>query len=125
MDILIVDDDPDLVGLAKRWLEREGHTVAHAGTGPEALQALAAGALPDLVLLDVMLPKIDGFALLKQIRADERLKGLPVVIVSSFTRDKDVARGVELGADDYIVKPLMEYHFLARIERFTKSQDKK
>ena len=118
MNILIVDDDPDLVGLAKRWLELEGHKVAHAGTGPEALQALAAGPLPDLVLLDVMLPKIDGFALLKQIRADERLRGLAVMIVSSFTRDKDVARGLELGANDYLIKPLMEHHFLERVARF-------
>jgi len=125
MNILIVDDDPDLVSLAQRWLEREGHEVAHAASGPEALAALAGDPLPGLVLLDVMLPKIDGFALLKQIRADERLRRLPVVIVSSFTRDKDVARGMELGADDYIVKPLMEYHFLGRIERFTKPPQKK
>jgi DNA-binding response OmpR family regulator len=120
VNILIVDDDPDLVGLAKRWLERDGHQVAHAGTGSEALEALAAGPLPDLVLLDVMLPKVDGFALLKQIRADERQRNLPVMIVSSFTRDKDVARGLELGANDYLIKPLMEHHFLERVGRFAK-----
>jgi DNA-binding response OmpR family regulator len=119
MRILIVDDDPDLVGLAKRWLEREGHTVSTADTGPAALQALAADPLPNLLLLDVMLPKIDGFAVLKKLRAEERTKKLPVVIVSSFDRHKDVARGMELGADDYIVKPLMEYHFLGRVARFT------
>jgi DNA-binding response OmpR family regulator len=119
MRILIVDDDPDLVDLAKRWLEREGHAVGTADTGPAALEALAGDPLPDLVLLDVMLPKIDGFAVLKKLRAEERTKKLPVVIVSSFDRHKDVARGKELGADDYIVKPLMEYHFLGRIARFT------
>ena len=124
MKILIVDDDPDLVELAKRWLEREGHKVSAAGTGPAALEALAADPLPDLVLLDVMLPRIDGFALLKKLRADQRTKTLPMVIVSSFDRHKDVARGLELGADDYIVKPLMEYHFLGRIARFTPEQKK-
>ena len=92
--------------------------MSHAGTGPAALEALAADPLPDLVLLDVLLPRIDGFALLKRLRAEERTRRLPVVIVSSFTRDQDVARGMELGADDYIVKPLMEFHFLGRLERF-------
>lgn len=121
MKILIVDDDADLVSLARRWLEREGHTVAAAVTGPAALEALAADPLPDLVLLDVMLPRLDGFAVLRRLRAQERTKSLPVVILSSFDRDQDVARGRELGADDYIVKPPMEYHFLARIARFAKN----
>jgi CheY-like chemotaxis protein len=102
----------------RRWLERAGHTVSQAASGPAALEALAGDPLPDLVLLDVLLPRIDGFALLKRLRAQERTRGLPVVIVSSFTRDQDVARGMALGADDYIVKPLMEFHFLGRLERF-------
>jgi two-component system cell cycle response regulator len=120
MNILIVDDDPDFVTLTKCWLEREGHAVSHAGTGPAALSALAADPLPDLVVLDVLLPRIDGFTLLKRIRADERLRGLPVIIVSSFDRHQDIAHGKELGADDYLVKPLMEYHFLGRVARFAK-----
>jgi DNA-binding response OmpR family regulator len=120
MNILLVDDDPDFVTLTKRWLEREGHAVSQAGTGTAALSALAADPLPDLVVLDVLLPRIDGFTLLKRIRADERLCSLPVVVVSSFDRHQDIARGKELGADDYLVKPLMEYHFLGRIARFAK-----
>jgi two-component system, OmpR family, response regulator len=125
VNILIVDDDPDLVELATRWLEREGHTVRHVGTGPLALEALEADPLPDLVLLDVMLPYINGFEVLQKLRAEERTRRLPVVLVSSFfDRHQDVARGKELGADDYIVKPLMEYHFLGRIARFAKGQQK-
>ena len=120
MNILIVDDDLDFVTLTRRWLEREGHAVSQAGTGTAALSALAADPLPDLVVLDVLLPRIDGFTLLKRIRADERLRGLPVIIVSSFDRHQDIAHGKELGADDYLVKPLMEYHFLGRITRFAK-----
>jgi DNA-binding response OmpR family regulator len=123
VNILIVDDDPDFVSLARHWLEREGHAVSHAGTGPAALEMLAADPLPDLVLLDVMLPRIDGFELLRRLRADERTRRLPVVIVSSFDRDKDVARGMALGADDYIVKPLMEYHFLGRVAAVLKGKD--
>jgi DNA-binding response OmpR family regulator len=123
MDILIVDDDPDLVELATRWLEREGHSVRHATTGPIGLEVLQADPLPDLVLLDVMLPYMDGFELLRRLRAEERTRRLPVVLVSAFfDRHQDVARGMELGADDYIVKPLMEYHFLGRIARFAKQQ---
>ena len=114
--ILIVEDDADLVALARRWLEREGHEVEHAASGPDAVRALAAArALPDIVLLDVMLPKIDGFEILRLIRSEARTKDLPVVMVTSFTRDKDVARGRELGANDYITKPLMEIDFLDRV----------
>lgn len=123
MNILIVDDDPDLVALARRWLEREGHAVDHVGTGPAALEMLALDPLPDLVLLDVMLPRIDGFAVLKKIRADARLARLPVMIVSGVAdRHEDVARAKALGADDYIVKPLMEFHFLGRVARFAKAK---
>ena len=118
MDILIVDDDLDFIHITERWLTKAGHTVRHVVSGRTALEALAADPLPDLVLLDVMLPKIDGFALLKQLRAAERTAKVPVMIVSSFDRDKDVARGMEIGADDYVIKPLMEYQFLGRVARF-------
>jgi DNA-binding response OmpR family regulator len=124
MNILIVDDNTDDVFLTRRWLERNSHTVAHAATGSDALAVLAADPLPDLVLLDVMLPRIDGFAVLRRLRAEERTKHLPVIIVSGFDRDQDVARGKELGADDYIVKPLMEYHFLERIARLARQRTK-
>jgi len=115
MDVLIVEDDPDFVSLVMRWLEREGHAVRHAATGTGALEVLAADPLPQLVLLDVMLPKLDGFAVLKRIRAEARTKALPVIMVTSFSRDKDVKRGRDLGANDYIVKPLMELDFLERV----------
>ena len=115
--VLIVEDDPDLVALARRWLERDGYRVEHVASGPAALEALARPELPDIVLLDVMLPKVDGFEILRSIRAGERTARLPVIMVTSFTRDKDVARGRELGATDYIVKPVMELDFLERIAR--------
>jgi DNA-binding response OmpR family regulator len=92
--------------------------VTHAGTGQAALDALAADPLPDLVLLDVLLPRVDGFTVLRRLRAQPRTQKLPVIILSSFDRHEDVARGLELGANDYIVKPPMEFHFLGRIERF-------
>jgi CheY-like chemotaxis protein len=118
--ILVVEDDADMASLATRWLERAGHTVERAGDGPAALGALEGEALPDLVLLDIMLPKTDGFEVLRRIRAGARTKRLPVIMVTSFSRDKDAARGRALGANDYIVKPLMELDFLKRVEHILK-----
>src|SRR5882724_2754764 len=120
--ILIVEDDDDLVNLATHWLERAGYTVEHAGDGAAALTLLKNDPLPGLVLLDVMLPKIDGFELLRLVRSNPRTKELPVIMVTSFSRDKDAKRGRELGANDYIVKPLMELDFLKRVEHIVKDQ---
>ena len=120
--ILIVEDDEDLVRLSTHWLEREGYEVEHAPDGETALEILKHEPLPALVLLDVMLPKIDGFELLRRIRTDRRTKTLPVVMVTSFSRDRDAARGRELGANDYIVKPLHELDFLKRVEHIIKDQ---
>ena len=120
--ILIVEDDADMVALATRWLERAKHEVRHAADGPAGLKMLEADPLPDLVLLDVMLPKVDGFEVLRRMRAAPRTKNLPVVMVTSFSRDKDAKHGRELGANDYIVKPLMELDFLKRIEHIVQDQ---
>src|SRR5690242_13453009 len=97
--ILIVEDDEDLVRLATHWLEREGYQVEHAADGEAALALLASDPLPVLVLLDVMLPRIDGFEVLQRIRAERRTKTLPVAMVTSFSRDRDAARGRDLGAN--------------------------
>jgi DNA-binding response OmpR family regulator len=120
--ILIVEDDADLVNLATHWLERAGYAVEHAGDGSAALALLKNDPLPALVLLDVMLPKIDGFELLRLIRSNPRTKELPVAMVTSFSRDKDAKRGRDLGANDYIVKPLMQLDFLKRVEHIVKDQ---
>ena len=90
--VLLVDDNPALADLTRMWLERGGYTVQRAFDGPE------------------------GFEVLRRIRADERTRGLPVVMITTFSRDKDQGRG--LGANDYLVKPLMESEFLRRIRRF-------
>ena len=118
--ILIVEDDEDLVNLSTHWLERAGYVVEHAADGKAALDLLQNDPLPALVLLDVMLPKIDGFECLRRIRAAARTKNLPVIMVTSFSRDRDAKRGRELGANDYIVKPLMELDFLKRVEHILK-----
>lgn len=115
--ILLVEDDSDLVELATHWLERDGYAVSSVGDGRAALERLAQDPLPDLVLLDVMIPHVTGFAVLEKLRAEARTRALPVVMVTSFSRERDVAHGRELGANDYIVKPLMELDFLDRVAR--------
>jgi len=115
--ILLVEDDTDLVELATHWLERDGYAVSSLADGREALERLAADPLPDLVLLDVMIPHVTGFEVLQKLRSDERTRDLPVVMVTSFSRERDVAHGRELGANDYIIKPLMELDFLDRVAR--------
>ena len=118
--VLLVDDDPALADLTQTWLQRGGYTVRRAVDGPHGLEALAQDPLPDLVLLDVMLPKLDGFEVLRRIRADERTRELPVVMITTFSRDIDAERGRRLGASDYLVKPLMEGEFLRRIGRLVR-----
>ena len=120
--ILIVEDDEDLVNLSTHWLEKAGYVVEHAPDGATALELLNNDPLPAVVLLDLMLPKIDGFEVLRRIRADRRTRTLPVVVVTSFSRDKDAKRAREIGANDYIIKPLMELDFLKRIEHIVKDQ---
>lgn len=115
--ILLVEDDADLVRLVTHWLEREGYRVRSVASGHAALEALAGGPLPDLVLLDVMIPHITGFDILRRVRTEARTRTLPVVMMTSLTREKDVKRGRLLGANDYIVKPLMEQDFLGRVAR--------
>jgi len=115
--ILLVEDDADLVELATHWLERDGYAVRSIADGREALAQLAADPLPDLVLLDVMIPHVTGFEVLQKLRAEARTRELPVVMMTSFSRERDVARGRELGANDYIIKPLMELDFLDRVAR--------
>jgi len=115
--ILLVEDDADLVELATHWLERDGYAVRSIADGREALEQLAADPLPDLVLLDVMIPHVTGFEVLRKLRAEARTRDLPVVMMTSFSREQDVARGRELGANDYIIKPLMELDFLDRVAR--------
>ena len=113
--ILIIEDDVELVRLVGRWLEREGYRVRSVASGHAGLEALAADPLPDLVLLDVMIPHIRGFDILRRVRTDERTRLLPVVMMTGLAQEKDLKRGRLLGANDYIVKPLEELKFLERI----------
>jgi two-component system response regulator VicR len=99
--IMLVEDDKSTVKVVKFMLEQEGYEVSVAFDGEKAVKALKNPA--DLILLDLMIPKIDGFQILKIIRQEKKLK-LPVVVFSNLSRQKDIEQAAELGADDYLVK---------------------
>ena len=110
-DRLIVDDDPDVVDLLRMYLEKAGHTVRGADSGPECLRAIATHR-PDLVLLDIMLPGMDGYEVCQAIRHQHRI---PIIFVSARDDESDPIIGLEIGADDYITKPFNPREVVARV----------
>lgn len=101
--VLLVEDDVALAQMYRAKLEEDGYTVQVAGDGEEALAALASD-LPDLVFLDIRLPKMDGLTFLERLRASDRSKNVPVVILSNYSEHELVSRGLQLGALDYLIK---------------------
>ena len=112
--VLIVEDEPDIRELLAFNLEREGYLVTRASTGAEALRQVRS-ARPDLVVLDLMLPEIDGLEVCRRLRADSATAGLPVIMVTAKGDEVDRVVGLELGADDYVVKPFSPKEVLARV----------
>ena len=112
---LVVEDDSDIATLITHYLERDGWRCDVARDGLEALSKLGAETYR-LVVLDLQLPGKDGLSVLTQIRATPRLKSLPVVIVTARSEETDRVVGLEIGADDYIVKPFSPKDFAARVK---------
>ena len=110
--IFIIDDEPNIVELARLYLEREGFKVLSAGKGRDGLDQIAS-ASPNLVILDVMLPDIDGFEVLKRLRKSSKV---PVLMLSARREDVDKIVGLEMGADDYLTKPFNPHELLARVK---------
>jgi DNA-binding response OmpR family regulator len=102
--ILVVDDEVDLVETLRFPLEMEGFQVLVSYNGEDALNQ-ARKENPDLVLLDVMLPKLDGYKVCRLLKFDERYKHIPILMLTAKTQEKDKLTGVETGADEYITKP--------------------
>jgi DNA-binding response OmpR family regulator len=110
--ILVVDDEANIVELCRMYLEQDGFQVDRAGDGEKALQQVAARQ-PDLVVLDVMLPKLDGFEVCRQLRA---ASDVPILMLTARTDDVDKIVGLELGADDYLTKPFNPRELVARVK---------
>jgi phosphate regulon transcriptional regulator PhoB len=112
--VLIVEDEPDIRDLLVFHLEREGYQVTQCRSGAEALR-LARATPPDLVLLDLMLPEMDGLEVCRRLRQDPATMALPIVMLTARGDEVDRVLGLELGADDYVVKPFSPRELVARI----------
>jgi DNA-binding response OmpR family regulator len=102
--ILVVDDDPTMVKLINVNLKLNNYSVVEATSGEQALDVLSDEPL-DLVVLDIMMPGVDGWEVLQRIRSNSETEEMPVILVTAKTQDSDVIRGWELGADEYVIKP--------------------
>jgi two-component system phosphate regulon response regulator PhoB len=114
-NILVVEDEPGIQEVLKFNLGHHGHHVTVAGSGEEAVDLLK-GILPDLILLDWMLPGISGIELARRIRADARLKSIPIIMLTARTEERDKVAGLDTGADDYLTKPFSPAELNARIK---------
>ena len=112
--IFVVEDDPDIRELLAYTLGKEGYVIVQAASG-EAAQKLLEELVPDLILLDVMLPGMDGLELLRKLKSDQRFKIVPVILASAKGEEADVVAGLELGAEDYVTKPFSPRVLLARV----------
>jgi chemosensory pili system protein ChpA (sensor histidine kinase/response regulator) len=115
---MVVDDSMTVRRVTQRLLEREGYTVVLAKDGVDALEQLQ-GSAPDLMLVDIEMPRMDGFDLVRNIRGDARLRDLPVIMITSRIAQKHRDYAAQLGVDHYLGKPYSEEDLLALIGRYT------
>jgi len=119
--ILLVDDEPSIIQLSQMYLEREGYRIESAGDGEAALSAVEH-LHPALVVLDVMLPKLDGFEVCRRLRASE--KDTAILMLTARDEDIDKILGLELGADDYLTKPFNPRELVARVKAILRRGEK-
>jgi DNA-binding response OmpR family regulator len=113
--VLVADDDDDIRDLVAFRLDRAGYEVLRAGDGQQALD-LAKEHRPDLAVLDVMMPKLTGYDVTRELRADAATSRIPVILLTARVQEADVARGFEAGADDYVKKPFSPQELKARVQ---------
>jgi two-component system alkaline phosphatase synthesis response regulator PhoP len=120
--ILVVDDEPGIVTIARDYLDRAGFRVVTAGDGPAALR-LARSEQPALLVLDLMLPGMDGLDVLRMLRQEPATSGLPVILLTARVEEADRLIGLELGADDYVTKPFSPRELVARVRAVLRRTD--
>lgn len=112
--ILVVDDDVSVLGAMKRVLEKSDYSVATATTGQDALTSITTQR-PDLVILDIIMPHMDGLEVCRRIRADPYLAKIPILFLTAKDRSADIAEALDAGGDDYVTKPFELVEFMARV----------
>lgn len=113
--VLVADDDPDILSLVTLRLERDGYEVIGAPDGERAVEE-ALERTPDLALIDVSMPKLDGYEVTERLRQHEPTRAIPVILLTARVQDSDVARGIEAGADDYVKKPFSTADLRTRVQ---------
>jgi DNA-binding response OmpR family regulator len=113
--VLVADDDEDILQLVSFRLQRAGYTVVTAADGQQALAA-AREHRPDLAVLDVMMPGLNGYEVTRQLRADPATQAIPVILLTARVQEADVSRGFEAGADDYLRKPFSPQELRSRVQ---------
>lgn len=116
--ILIIEDSPVIVGMISFMLTREGYEPLVAEDGRKAMDFIQGPVVPDAVILDILLPYVDGFELLAEMRRSPAWKEVPVIMLTAKSQENDVIRGLDLGANDYLVKPLRPMELAARLRRY-------
>lgn len=124
LKILVCDDERHIVRLIQVNLERQGYQVVTAFDGKEGLEKIKAEK-PNCVVLDVMMPYMDGFEVLKSLRRDPETENLPVIMLTAKAQDKDVFEGYHYGADMYLTKPFNPMELVTFVKRITASEDEK
>jgi two-component system, OmpR family, response regulator RpaA len=121
--ILVIDDDPAIAELVAINLEMAGYDVTQVTDGIKG-QALAVQMVPDLIMLDLMLPKVDGFTICQRLRRDERTANVPVIMLTALGQTQDKVEGFNAGADDYLTKPFELEEMLARVRALLRRTDR-
>jgi two-component system phosphate regulon response regulator PhoB len=122
--ILVVDDEENILELVRFNLSKEGYRVACAATGEEALKGARAQS-PDLIVLDLMLPGLDGLEVCKILKRDAKTERIPIVMLTAKGEESDIVTGLELGADDYVTKPFSPKVLIARIRAVLRRHEAK
>ena len=120
---MIIEDEPDIIELVRYSFQKEGFQVESFKLGKEGLEHVRRKPV-DLVLLDILLPDVDGFDICRRLRADERLRTLPVIFLTAKGAEIDRVLGLEIGADDYVVKPFSPRELLARVRAVLRRQER-
>ena len=121
--LLLIDDDPNLILLVKDYLEFRGYEVMAAGNGREALEILNLH-LPDMIICDVMMPEMDGYAFVNKIRQDSRTSCIPIMFLSAKSQSQDKIKGLTTGADIYMIKPFEPEELVAQVESSLKQANR-
>jgi two-component system alkaline phosphatase synthesis response regulator PhoP len=114
-NILVVEDEKDIIEVLRYYLEKENYRLHVAEDGFTALD-IAEKVVPNLIILDLMLPKLDGHEVCRRLRADERLREIPIIMLTAKAEEADKIKGLELGADDYVTKPFSAKELMARVK---------